>query len=61
MSGPVETQWWEDHAKLALTARFMLRQEHTVEDVLYMLEKPWKHNDDYNLAEAELSLGDEHA
>jgi hypothetical protein len=49
--------WWADHAKLALTAQFMVRQGHSVEDVLYLLEKPGKHNDDYNLAEAELSLG----
>ena len=53
------TQWWEDHNKLALTARFMIAQDHSIEDVLYMLEKPYKHSDDYNLAQAESELSED--
>jgi hypothetical protein len=52
----VKIEWWMDHRNLALTARFMMSQTASIEDVLYMLEKPWKHDDDYNLAEVELSL-----
>ena len=34
----------------------MIAQDYSIEDVLYMLEKPWKHNDDYSLAQAEADL-----
>lgn len=54
-----EAPWWADHQKLAITAEFMVRQDATMSDVLYMLSKPWKHNDDYALAEAELALPEE--
>ena len=53
---PSEPQWWEDHRNLALVAAFMFRQGHTEDQVVYMIEKPWKHNDDYNLAVAERDL-----
>ena len=48
--------WWADHEKLAMTAEFMRRQDHSLEDIIYMLSKPWKHDDDYNLAQAEVDL-----
>jgi hypothetical protein len=50
------TEWWDDHNNLAMTAVFMLRQGSAPDDVVYMLEKPWKHNDDFNLARAEADL-----
>ena len=51
-----EMPWWADLQKLALTAAFMERQGHSFSDILYMLDKPWKHDDDYNLAQAEADL-----
>ena len=48
--------WWSDHEKLAMTAEFMKSQDHSLEDIIYMLQKPWKHDDDYNLAQAEADL-----
>jgi len=53
--------WWSDHEKLAMTAEFMARQqkddpEQALSNVIYMISKPWKHNDDYNLAQAEVDL-----
>lgn len=52
----VDSPWWNDHQNLALTAAFMFRQGHSEGDVIYMLEKPWKHDDDFALAQAEVSL-----
>ena len=52
-----ETQpWWADHQKIAMTAEFMKSQGHSLDDIIYMVEKPWKHDDDYNLAQAEVDL-----
>jgi hypothetical protein len=48
--------WWTDHRNITLTAEFMNAQGHSVEEIIYMAEKPWKHNDDYNLAQAEIDL-----
>lgn len=54
--------WWDDHRNLALTAEFMARQQDDMHandvlaNIIYMLEKPWKHNDDYNLAQAESEI-----
>jgi hypothetical protein len=54
--------WWSNHENLALTAEFMARQQddlptnEVLSNILYMLSKPWKHNDDYNLASAEVEL-----
>jgi hypothetical protein len=48
--------WWIDHQNLAMTAQFMLNKGQSVEDIIYMVEKPWKHNDDFNLASAEVDL-----
>jgi len=53
--------WWEDHQKLCMTAEFMARQQEgdpkqALSNVIYMLEKPWKHDDDYSLAQAEADL-----
>lgn len=50
------TPWYSDHDKLAMTAAFMARQGHSMDDIIYMLEKPHKHGDDYNLAQAESEL-----
>lgn len=52
----VDPPWWQDHDKLAMTARFMERQGHSWDDIIYMIEKPWKHGDDYNLAQAESEI-----
>jgi hypothetical protein len=55
--------WWADHRNLALTAEFMSRQEDNPEraivNVIYLLQKPWKHGDDFNLASAEMNLDPE--
>ncbi len=51
-----EPQWYDDHDNLALTAVFMLRQGSSPDDVVYMLEKPWKHHDDFILAQAEAEV-----
>jgi len=51
-----EPHWWDDHRNLAMVAEFMQRQGHDFPDIVYMLAKPWKHNDDFNLAVAELNL-----
>jgi hypothetical protein len=54
--------WWAEHQNLRLTAEFMARQQadlppaEVLSNVLYMLEKPWKHSDDFALASAELTL-----
>ena len=48
--------WWADHRNLTMTAEFMRTQDHSLEDIIYMLEKPWKHDDDYNLAQVEVDL-----
>ena len=56
MTTPDTVFWWDDHRNLAITAAFMNAQGHSMDDVLYMLSKPWKHNDDFNLAQTELSL-----
>ena len=48
--------WWADHQNLALTGYFMAAQGHEIGDILYMLEKPYKHNDDFELAKAEQDL-----
>lgn len=48
--------WWADHQNIAMTAEFMRTQGHSLEDIIYMAEKPWKHDDDYNLAQAEVDL-----
>lgn len=44
--------WWDDHANLALTASFMDSQGgySIPEDIIYMLEKPWKYDDEYKAA-----------
>jgi hypothetical protein len=59
MTTSEETPWWADHNQLALTAAFMDRQGGSVSDIIYMLERPEKHNDDHNLAVAELDLPEE--
>lgn len=41
------TAWYEDHRNLALLARYMSEQGDSVEDVVYMLEKPWKFEDEW--------------
>lgn len=48
--------WHSDHRNLAMVARFMHQQDHTTEEIIYMLERPDKHGDDYNLAQAESEL-----
>lgn len=56
--------WYSDHEKLALTAEFMARQQsdlppaEVLSNVLYLLEKPHKHDDDFNLAQAEQEIQD---
>lgn len=51
VTGPdTPADWWADHQKLALVARYMLESldgSFTTHDVIYMLEKPWKHYDAY--------------
>lgn len=51
VTGPdTPPDWWADHQKLALTARYMISGAtvpHTADDVIYMLEKPWKHYGEY--------------
>jgi hypothetical protein len=57
-------EWWNDREKLAMTASFMAAQQtddpaQALRNVLYMLEKPWKHDDDYNLAQVQNDLPDD--
>lgn len=53
---PEPEPWWSDHQNLAMTAEFMKNQGQSVDDIIYMISKPWKHNDDFNLASAEIEL-----
>lgn len=59
-----EPPWYANHHNLALTAAFMAKQQddlppsEVLEHVLYMLERPDKHSDDFNLAQAEQELRD---
>jgi hypothetical protein len=46
----VSGEWYDDHRNLAAVARRMGEQGDTIEDVAYMLEKPWKFEDDWRRA-----------
>lgn len=49
--GVIEIPWWADHMKLAVIARYLVEQNGSgVDEVLYMLEKPWKFETEYALA-----------
>jgi hypothetical protein len=41
--------WYDDHANLAALARHMLDQGDS-ENIPYMLEKPWKYQDEWRAA-----------
>lgn len=43
-------QWYDDRVNLALLARYMEQQGDSASDVVYMLEKPWKFQDDWREA-----------
>lgn len=43
-------EWYEDHQNLARVARHMGEQGDSVENVAYMLEKPWKFEDEWRRA-----------
>lgn len=45
------SEWHEDRLNLAAVARHMGERGDTVEDVAYMLEKPWKFLDDWHEAQ----------
>jgi hypothetical protein len=43
--------WWHDLTNVAKAARYMADQgDYTVEEIAYLVEKPWKHGDVYRLA-----------
>ena len=48
-------KWYEDHRNLAILARHMIEESDTAEDILYMLEKPWKYEAEFQGA---LALND---
>lgn len=39
--------WYEDHHNLAAVARHMNEQGDGIAEVVYMLEKPWKFEDEW--------------
>lgn len=44
MAEPV-TDWWADHDNIVALAHWMAEHGHTANEVAYMVEKPWKHDD----------------
>jgi hypothetical protein len=46
--------WYTDHRNLAQVADFMYKNGDTVENIIYMLEKPWKYDDTFSLSDATL-------
>lgn len=42
--------WYDERRNLATVAHWMGEQGETVEDVAYMLEKPWKFEDEWRRA-----------
>lgn len=44
------SEWYDDRANLARLAGYMGEQGDTIEDVAYMLEKPWKYEDEWQAA-----------
>lgn len=51
-----ETPWYAEHANLALTAAYMESQGSTIGDIVYMVAKPWKFNEEFSMARHELEL-----
>jgi hypothetical protein len=52
LKGPAETNWYEDHQKLASVARHMAEEGGTPAEIVYMLEKPWKFTDEWRGSQA---------
>jgi hypothetical protein len=44
--------WWSDHRNLYQVAQHMLKGGDTVENIIYMLEKPWKYSHEFALSDA---------
>lgn len=42
--------WWMNHANLATLAEWMFQRGDSPADVVYMLEKPWKFEDEFKQA-----------
>lgn len=49
-----EREWWEARENVATLAAYMADHGHTAAEVAYAVEKPWKHEDEYRQALAEL-------
>jgi hypothetical protein len=45
--------FWSDHSNLAVLARYLFKQGYSEDDIIYMLEKPWKYEDEFIIANAE--------
>lgn len=46
-------KWWQDHENLAMVAKRISDQGNTVEEIIYMLEKPWKFDAEFIAAAKE--------
>lgn len=42
--------WYDDRRNLAVVARWMGEQGDTADEIAYMLEKPWKFEDEWRRA-----------
>lgn len=43
-------KWYEDHHNLAILARHMIEEGDDAAAILYMLEKPWKYEAEFQAA-----------
>lgn len=44
--------WYDDYANIAKAARYMADQgDYSVEEIVYLIEKPWKHGDVFLMAQ----------